>query len=99
MELKKNLLKLGRAKAPDLIEWQEVKAFLLLPDRAKERQGASNPVEYDRLLRLAQKIWEEWTVWSMDQGRDAEHPYINGLFVKRLKDPVESILGLERGEK
>ena len=64
-----------------------------LPDKAKENMGRDNPMEYDRLLRLIQKVWDQWQVWFMDQDRDAEHPFVKGLYVRRWNDSIETVLG------
>ena len=52
----------------------------------------NKPVEYGRIMDLTRKVWEQWEVWFMDQDRDVEHPFVNGLYIGRWQDDVESIL-------
>jgi len=59
---------------------------LRLPERAKENLGKNDPIEYTRLVDLAAKVWGQWQLWFMDQDKDVEHPFIDGLYIKRWLD-------------
>ena len=78
-----------------MIELEEAKNFLYLSERSKQK--LSDP-EYQRLKKLVDKVWGQWQSWFLGQDRNAEHPFIGGLFLKRWKEPLETMIGLERRE-
>lgn len=84
------------AKAPDLVELMEAKKFLNLPEKTRLKLEKDNSAEFDRLIELSDKIWSQWQSWFMGQDKDAEHPFINRLFVRRWKQPIGEFLGLKK---
>ena len=87
MEKRKAIVKeySGKVKLPDILEWDEAKRFVSLPEKAKSKMLENDPVEWQRLVDLVDKVNAEWQSWFMDQDKDAEHPFRRGIFVKRWK--------------
>ena len=77
------------AKGPDRLDWDEAKAFVNLPDKAKQKKLEQDPVEWQRLVDLVDLVWDRWQNWFMKQDRDAEHPFRKGVFVRRWKPPLD----------
>ena len=68
------------------MDWDEAKKFINQSDRGKRRLEEDDPPEYNRLLALVQDVWEKWEEWFIEGNvADAEHPFIDGLFIRRWK--------------
>ena len=72
-----------KPRGPDSLEMAEARKFLTLPQKAKDRLAEKDPVEWQRLVDLGHKVWSQWQSWFAGRDKDAEHPFVNGVYFKR----------------